>query len=106
MHRFLIDCPDDKDVDHINGDTLDNRLCNLRVCTRGQNNMNRVKKPNCSSIYKGVSWQKKIKRWVAKISINNKTVYIGTYTDEKEAARAYNKAAKKHFGEFARLNEV
>ena len=102
MHRTIMAARKEQQVDHINGDGLDNRRCNLRFCTHRQNIQNQKSRQNCTSRYKGVCRPKKLKRWIARI---NQT-YLGCFGNEVEAARAYDKAAKKLFGEFARLNNV
>lgn len=101
-------------VDHINGDGLDNRRCNLRFCSQSQNLMN--SRPQVlhdasafygiqkTSSYKGVSRHKK--RWRAYIKFDGVQKHLGLYESEEAAARAYNVAAKELFGEFARLNPV
>lgn len=104
MHRQIMNAPKGKEVDHINHDTLDNRRCNLRVCTRSENNRNSKKMKNTSSKYKGVSWYKTCKNWAAKIYINKKNLHIGYFSSEVEAAKAYDKKARDHFGTFANLN--
>lgn len=105
MHRIVTDCPDGLQVDHINHDGLDNRRENLRVCTRNGNQWNRRKtKARVSSIYKGVCSFKKTKKWRALIKINGKKIYLGLFKQEIDAAKAYDTAAKKYFGEFAYLN--
>jgi hypothetical protein len=107
LHRLLMNPPKELVVDHINGDSLDNRRKNLRVCTTQQNSMNQGKKnKNTSSKYKGVCWIKRDKRWMAAIRAENRKINLGYYKDELEAVKAYNKAAKKYFGEFARLNVI
>lgn len=106
LHRFILNNPDNTMVDHINGDTLDNRKCNLRICTKSQNMMNRKKHKKCSSIFKGVCWNKQNKKFKAQIQIDNKKIYLGLYNSEYEAAEVYNRYARKHFGEFARLNQI
>ena len=106
MHRFIIEAPEGTEVDHINGNVLDNRKENLRVCTRSQNIANTRKprrKKGCSSVFKGVSWDKTNKTWVARVQPNGK-VYRKTFKTELAAARAYDEMAKQHFGEFARTN--
>jgi hypothetical protein len=92
------------DVDHVNGDTLDNRRENIRVCTHTQNMMNRRKLSPTSSRYKGVSARGK--KWRAYIRVGGKLIHIGTFCDEEEAARAYNEYANKYFGEYALLNDL
>lgn len=106
MHRFLTEVPYGMDVDHINGDKIDNRMSNLRICTRSENLMNSKKRNGCRSKYKGVGFSKVSNKWRAYIQKNGRSMHLGLFINEEEAARAYNEAAKKHFGEFARLNEV
>lgn len=107
MHRFLLPCASKTDsVDHKNGDGLDNRRKNLRLSNKSQNAANSVKIAKFSSKYKGVSWRKKEKRWIAAIRFNLKRKQLGSFSSEKDAALAYNEAAIKCFGEFARLNVV
>lgn len=93
---------------HKNGNTLDCRRSNLRKATMGQNNANRVKHSNkirnLSSNYKGVCRPKDYKKWVTMITLNDRTVRIGTFATELEAAKAYDVAARKNFGRFACVN--
>lgn len=105
MHRLILNI-DDKEllVDHINGDKLDNREENLRIATRAENGRNRDRQSNNKSGFKGVSWNKQFMKYRAQIMFNNKTTYIGLYTNPIEAAKAYDLKAKELFGEFARLN--
>lgn len=91
-------------VDHANGNTLDNRRTNIRVATIAQNNYNQSKREGMSSQYKGVSWDSRRGRWVAKITREYKSKFLGYYHNEWEAAKAYDVAAVEYFGEFARLN--
>lgn len=93
-------------VDHINRNRLDNRKDNLRFCTLAQNNMNRKMQKNNTSGYTGVFWHKPAKKWQVFICIDKKQTHVGIYADKKEAALAYNEAAKEHYGEFARLNVI
>ena len=88
------------EIDHINGDGLDNRIENLRPCTRNENLRNRGTWSNTG--YKGVKKSKK--KYVAQIIINKKNIFLGTYITPQEAAKAYDKAAIQHFGEFAKVN--
>lgn len=106
IHREIMGFPSGKDVDHKNHNRLDNRRENLRVCTRSQNRQNTGSKRSSSSKYLGVSWRKAHKRWIAQIRVDGKDIFLGNFEDEKEAAKAYNKAAESYFGEFANLNQV
>ena len=105
MHREIMNFPDGQLVDHRNGNTLDNRRDNLRLATRAQNNCNRRKtKSKTSSRFIGVSFHKLNQRWCANIRHNKKRIWLGYFVSEIDAARAYDAAAKKYHGEFARLN--
>jgi hypothetical protein len=105
MHRYLMNAPKDKKVDHKNNHTLDNRRENLRLASTGENNKNRRKmRGNFSSKYKGVFWNEKRKRWFARINVDGKLIHIGSFKKEKEAAKAYDAAAKKYHKVFARGN--
>lgn len=104
IHRYILNPPANMVIDHINGNKLDNRKCNLRVVTTHQNNMNRSKGVKGSSQYKGVSYIASRKRWMAGIQVNNKSINLGFYKSEVNAAQAYNFAAEKYFGEFAKYN--
>lgn len=102
IHRLILNVTDPNVVvDHINHNGLDNRKCNLRVCTNQQNICNcKVPKNNKSGI-KGVYWAKDKNKWTVQVSINNKTKYIGRYSDFNEAVQARIKAEKEYYGEFA-----
>ena len=105
MHRFILEIPSGLQCDHINGNGLDNRRCNLRIVTNTQNQMNTNKRKNkCSSRFKGVVWDKERRKWIAYITLNQKSHYLGRFSSEIEAAKVYDKAAKKHFREYAKLN--
>lgn len=105
MHRFVLGCFDGGEVDHLNGDKLDNQRANLRTCSRSENMHNtRKSKAGRTSQYKGVSWSEKRKRWIARIDVNGKKKMVGSSQYEVAAAVAYDEAAREHHGEFARLN--
>lgn len=105
LHRFIMNVTDSNiEVDHINGNGLDNRKRNLRLCPDGENSRNTKSHRNSSSQYKGVCWHKNNKKWQADIYDNGRHVYLGQYDNEIEAAHAYDRAAIQLFGEFARLN--
>ena len=104
MHRVIMLPDPDQDVDHINGDPLDNRRANLRLCTRSQNNANTRLSSTNTSGFKGVSWFKRTGRWRAMISLENCQLGLGYYDDLIDAAHAYDGAARYFFGEFANPN--
>lgn len=106
MHRQLMEGCTAPEIDHVNGNKLDNRRVNLRGVTASQNQMNKGKQPNCTSRYKGVSWNKAARKWMARITKDGSTRYLGSFESEREAARIYNKAARELFGEYARLNPL
>ncbi|MDA8220868.1 MAG: HNH endonuclease [Desulfitobacterium hafniense] len=94
MARMILNAPKGVFVDHINGDTLDNRVDNLRLATNRQNQQNQHKQK--SSIYPGVYWKKANSKWVAKISINKKDVHLGYFFTERDAFNAYISACQTH----------
>jgi len=108
MHRLImdvVDSPREVQVDHINLDSLDNRRSNLRVCDNGENNRNRPKQSNNTSGHKGVSWDNYYGKWKAQLNYNGKKV-LNKYFLEGEldkAIEAYQEAAKKYHGSFARF---
>ena len=103
MHRFILSPKENEFIDHINHNKLDNRRANMRICNNQENSWNMIPKKGTSK-YKGVSWNKQEKKWCAQIRIKGLQTKIGFFEDEIEAAKSYDKAAKKHFGEFAYLN--
>lgn len=90
--------------DHINRNCFLNTKENLRPCTVSQNGANRKKQKGTSSIYKGVYLFKRDNKWKVHIKVNGKEIYLGVFLDELEAAKAYDAASIKYFGEFAALN--
>jgi hypothetical protein len=106
MHRILINCPKDKIVDHINRNTLDNRKENLRIVNKSQNAMNSKKQKNNSSGYRGIYHDKKDNSYDSFINKDGKRFYLGRYKNIIEAAKAYNEAAIKLHGKYAKLNEI
>lgn len=107
MHREILGLKREnrKFVDHINGDGLDNRRCNLRTCTNTQNQWNQQVRIG-SSRFKGVCWNKRKQKWWASIRKNGPQKFLGCFDDETQAALAYNKAALKYHGDFAHLNII
>jgi hypothetical protein len=103
MHREITGAPADKLVDHIDHNGINNRRCNLRVCSAAENIRNSVGRSS-SSRYKGVVWDKRRMKWLASTTINGKCKFIGHFKSEIEAAKAYDETAKKLFGEYAYLN--
>lgn len=105
LHREIIKVTGNFHVDHINGNTLDNRRDNLRIVTKLQNNINVKKQKNCTSKYKGLTLRPS-GRWGVYITINKKTICGGTFDIEIDAAKKYNQLALTHFGEYARINKI
>lgn len=103
MHNIIMGR---KGVDHIDRDGLNNKVSNLRFCTKSENGMNRCKQRNTTSIYKGVSFHKRNNNWKASIRLEGKDIYLGCFTNEVDAAKAYNAKAIELFGEFANLNII
>lgn len=104
MHRELMNPPEGMEVDHINGNGLDNRKANLRVCTKEENQQNSKKRTGKSSSFKGVCWDSSGRKWRARITVDKKHLQIGQFEMELKAAEAYDKEARYYFGAFAKLN--
>ncbi len=102
MHRFIMGAESGQEIDHVNGNRLDNRRSNLRFATREQNARNRKTPSNNKSGYKGVRLERR--KWRARIQFDGKQISLGNFETPEEAAYAYNEAAKRYYGEFARLN--
>lgn len=104
MHQLILKTPPGYEVDHINRDGLDNRRCNLRAATRSQNNAN--SRPRRGKKYKGVFMRARLgsRPWQAAIKANHHKHFLGYFATAEQAARAYDAAARRLFGEFARPN--
>ena len=101
LHRLIIGAKRGEEIDHRNGDSLDNQKNNLRRCTHAQNMQNMKRQIGKTSEHKGVSWYKPTQKWIAKIVHGGEQIHLGYFVAESDAAKAYNEAAKKYFGEFA-----
>lgn len=104
LHRFIMNCPDDMVIDHINRNPLDNRRENLRICTQQQNVMNKSIQSNNTSGIPGVCWNKNKNKWHARITVNGKTKSLGYHTTLEEAAEARRLAEIEYFGEYRRVD--
>ena len=101
MHRVITSCPDGREPDHIDGDGLNNTRGNLRVSTHAENMRNQ---PSHTARHKGIDFHKASNKWRTRIRVGNNLIVVGYFKIEEEAARAYDEAALKYHGEFARLN--
>lgn len=104
LHRLLI--PNTCMIDHVDGNPLNNQKSNLRACLNSENAKNVGKYTNNTSGFKGVSWHRRVKKFYAQIGNNGQKIYLGYFAKKEDAARAYNEAAKRLHGEFARLNVI
>jgi hypothetical protein len=106
MHRVLLrlEHGDKQQGDHRDGCGLNNSMANLRLATNQQNTQNKGPHRDSFSGFKGVSWHKRVKKWAVEIMVNGKHRYLRYFASATEAARAYDHAALKYFGEFAYLN--
>lgn len=106
MHRLILNLRDPKIiVDHKNGNPLDNTRQNLRICNQSQNIANsRLNKRNTSG-YKGVTYMKSRRKWIAQIKVNYKNIFLGYFDDPYSAHIKYIEAAKFYFNEFARISD-
>lgn len=100
MHRLITNCPKDMLVDHINHNILDNRKENLRIVTKSQNLMNRDLGRNNESGCNGVNWFKKSRKWMVRITVDNKIIYLGLYENLEDAIKVRKEAEEKYFGEY------
>ena len=109
MHREIVAVTDRMiEVDHVNGNALDNRRCNLRLCSHAENGCNYHCRSGrrYTSVFKGVSWYKRYGKWVARITVGRRLMFLGYFADERAAAMAYNAAAERLHGAFACLNAL
>ena len=104
MHRVILS--DKTQIDHEDGNGLNNQKYNLREATYKENGSNRAKQKNNTSGFKGVFSHRNTKKWRAQIVVNKKAIHLGYFTTAEEAAIAYNEAAIKYHGSFAKLNQV
>lgn len=104
MHRLIMGMPQDSLVDHRNGNTLDNRRSNLRLCTTAENCQNQFARQGGTSRFKGVSFCRQTGRWKARLRKQNVEIWIGRFDSELEAAEAYDESALYHFEQFANPN--
>ena len=105
LHRFIMKCPIGKDVDHIDGNTSNNSKKNLRICTMQQNNFNRRVQSNNTTGVAGVSFLKYRNKYRARIMVNNRMIYLGSFDTIEEAKEVRKEAEIKYFGEYRRFND-
>lgn len=103
LHRLIMNPDSELDVDHIHGNKTrhDNRKSNLRICTRSQNNCNKIDMSNNTSGCIGVTWHKAANKWMVSITVENKDIYLGLFADKQDAINARIEAEKKYFQDFA-----
>ena len=105
IHRLITNCPDGLVVDHINGNTLDNRKSNLRVCSNMENVWNSAVRDNNKSGVSGVCFISKRHSYEVTIGYKKKRIYLGRYKNYDDAVRARKEAERKYYGEFARAEQ-
>jgi hypothetical protein len=109
MHRVILErmgFVGFKETDHKDGNGLNNQRRNLRAATNSENQANCPIKKNNTSGYKGVTWDASRGKWLVQIQVNYRKIGLGRYVDKREAARIYNKSAKKYFGKFTTVNKI
>jgi HNH endonuclease len=106
MHRVILNAPKGVRIDHIDGNGLNNQLDNLRFATHAENEANRGKNKNNKSGFKGVSWSKRRRKWLAQIGFEGKQINLGCRYDIYEAVKLRNDAALKLHGKFAVLETI
>ena len=106
MHRMIMKPPKGVEIDHIDGNRLNNQKSNLRFATSSQNKINRGARKDNKSGYKGVSWHKQRNCWAVRLMINGKYQHLGLFQDKHKAAQVYNDNASKYYGSYAWLNKI
>lgn len=106
LHKFLVECPSGYEVDHINRDTMDNRQCNLRICTHQQNQCNQALQKNNTSGVSGVSYYPPRSKFRARIKVSHQDIHLGYYSSFEEAVQARNVGMSYMFGEYAIYNDA
>lgn len=104
LHREIMGAVSGQFVDHKDGNPLNNTRKNLRFCSKAENQYNQRKRLDNTSGYKGVYWNRLNKNWRVKINYKNKTIEVGSFSKATDAALAYDSAALKYHGQFARTN--
>jgi len=103
MHREIMNNPNNKLVDHIDGNGLNNQRKNLRFCTKSENGMNQKIHKNSTSKLKGVTFDKSRQKYLAQINVNKRKIFIGRFINKEDAYKAYCEACKKYHREFANI---
>ena len=104
MHREIVQPPAGLVVDHLNRNRMDNTRANLRACTHRENSLNRDKRRDAASRFRGVSRRRDENDWFARVRVEGRRIWLGSFADEMEAARAHDRAAVEYLGDAARLN--
>jgi hypothetical protein len=106
MHRIIVGATKGVIVDHVDGNGINNHRYNLRIATHTQNMRNRQVTPGFTSVYKGVWWNKRDRVWQACIKCDGRTIHLGSFRTQEQAAVSYNEAARKYHGDFSLLNNL
>ena len=106
IHRLILNAPEHLEVDHIDGNRLNNQRSNLRLATSSQNKMNRGPRKDNTSGCKGVSWHSQRLKWTARVKAGQKYIHLGLFDSKEAAALAYNATARQLHGEYAWLNNI
>jgi hypothetical protein len=106
LHRLIMNCPTDYEVDHINHKTWDNRKLNLRIVSKSNNLQNQRLSDNNTSGYTGVCWDKTKEKWIAYIKVYKKAIHLGRYINKEDAVKARKEAEELYFGEYSYDNSI